>query len=170
MIVMSIIMVLMGLVLFPYSYYMQRTYVENSIDIVGQKWILAHKDIRNGKLYDVNRSANKILVFKKWEKQIKQYLLSGTVLPSLSNIVDPNVKEENPIQFESDIEILGFSGAWLDTADTVWYFIEAPSGSWAFFTGLTLISSTGVYLTVWYDTADLSSGRARQILLKPYLQ
>ncbi len=65
MIVVSIIMTLMGLVFFPYSYYMQRAYVENSIDIVGQKWILAHKDIRNGKLYDVSTSANKILIFKK---------------------------------------------------------------------------------------------------------
>jgi competence protein ComGF len=65
MIVVSIIMTLMGLVLFPYNYYMQRAYVENSIDIVGQKWILAHKDIRNGKLYDVSTSAHKILVFKR---------------------------------------------------------------------------------------------------------
>lgn len=69
MIVLSIIMTLMGLVFFPYTYYMQRAYVENSIDIVGQKWILAHKDIRNGKIFDTTAAttinAHKILVFKK---------------------------------------------------------------------------------------------------------
>lgn len=170
MIVVSIIMTLMGLVFFPYSYYMQRAYVENSIDIVGQKWILAHKDIRNGKLYDVSTSANKILIFKKWEKKIRQYLLSGTILPVINTPMLANTIEENSIQFESDIEILGFSGAWLDGFDTVWYYIEAPYGSWAFFTGSTLISSTGVLLSIGYPQADLTTWRARQILLKPYLQ
>ncbi len=39
-----------------------------------------------------------------------------------------------------------------------------------FYTGSTLISSTGVLLTVGYDGAELSSGRARQVLLRSYLQ
>ena len=49
MIVISIIMTLMGLVFFPYTYYMQRAYTENTVDTIAQNWILAHKDIRNGK-------------------------------------------------------------------------------------------------------------------------
>ena len=171
MIVVSILMTLMWLVLFPYTYYMQRAYVENSIDTVWQKWILAHKDIRNGKLYDVNISANKILVFKKWEGTVKQYLFSWGLIPNLGTISsNPSVKVESPIQFESSIEILGFSGAWLDNDSLVWYYIEAPYGSGAFFTGSNLISSTGILLTIGYSWAELTSGRARQIILKPYLQ
>lgn len=171
MIVISIIITLLGLVFFPYSYYMQRAHVENTIDIVGQKWILAHKDVRNWKLFDNYTTANKILVFKKGEEQIRQYLLSGTVLPSLSAIMpNPSLKEENPIPLESTILLLGFSGAWLDDEDIVGYYIEAPYGSGAFFTWTTLISSTGVLLTVGYNGADISTGRARQILLRSYLQ
>lgn len=171
MIVVSILMALMWLVLFPYTYYMQRAYVENSIDTIWQKWILAHKDIRNGKLYDVNVSANKILVFKKWEGTVRQYLFAGGAIPTLETInSSPSVKEESPIQLESSIEILGFSGAWLDKASLVWYYIEAPYGNWAFFTWSTLISSTGILLSIGYSWAELSSGRARQIILKSYLQ
>jgi hypothetical protein len=44
---------------------MQRAAVLTSVDTVGQGWILAHKDIRNGKLFEVNTTANKLLVFRK---------------------------------------------------------------------------------------------------------
>lgn len=46
MIVISIIMILMGIGLFPYQYYMQRGYVERATDGLAQEWILAHKAIR----------------------------------------------------------------------------------------------------------------------------
>lgn len=171
MIVIAIILMLLGLVFFPYNYYMQRAYVENTVDTIGQWWILAHKDIRNGKLYTTGATAHKVLVFQKGNTEIQQYLLTGTTLPNLSTIsTDSAYKAENPIRFESSVGILGFSGAWLDDSDTVGYFIEAPSGSWAFFTGTTLISSTGVLLRIGYEGAELSSGRARQILLRTYLQ
>lgn len=36
MIVIAIILMLLGLVFFPYNYYMQRAYVENTVDTIGQ--------------------------------------------------------------------------------------------------------------------------------------
>lgn len=173
MIVIAIILVLLSLVFLPYGYYMQRSYVERSIDTVGQGWILAHKDIRNGKLFDVSTTANKLLIFRQGATEIESYLLSGSTIPSLDPLpTDPNIiKKENPILLDSKIEILGFSGANIGNSTVLGYYIEAPSGSGTFFTGsLVPFSSTGVFVTIGYDGADISSGRARQILLRPYLQ
>ena len=50
MIVMTIIIVLLGIGFFPYSYYMERARVEAAIDRVGQEWIIAHESVRNGKM------------------------------------------------------------------------------------------------------------------------
>jgi hypothetical protein len=172
MIVIAIILVLLSLVFLPYGYYMQRSYVERSIDTVGQGWILAHKDIRNGKLYDEATTANKLLIFRKGATEIESYLLSGSTLPSLDTLAtNTEIKKENPIRLDSNIEILSFSGANISNSDILGYYIEAPYGSGAFFTGaLVPFSSTGVFVTIGYDGADISSGRARQVLLRPYLQ
>ncbi len=172
MIVIAIILVLLSLVFLPYGYYMQRSYVERSIDTVGQGWILAHKDIRNGKLFDVTTTANKILIFRQGATEIESYLLSGSTLPSLDTIaINTTLKKENPIRLDSNIEILSFSGANIGNSTVLGYYIEAPTGSGAFFTGSSVpFSSTGIFITIGYDGADISSGRARQILLRPYLQ
>lgn len=173
MIVIAIIMTLLGLVLFPYSYYMQRAYVENSIDIIWQKWILAHKDIRNGKWFDESTSANKILIFQKWSHEVTQYLLSGSSIPSITEFdTSADIKSEHSILLESTIEILWFSGFGITDEDNwLGYSILAPSWEGQFFTGsLVPFSSTGVVLTVWYADAEIASGRAREILLRPYLQ
>lgn len=45
-IVITIIMLLLGIGLFPYGYYMQRAYTERAADSVAQEWIMAHKAIR----------------------------------------------------------------------------------------------------------------------------
>jgi prepilin-type N-terminal cleavage/methylation domain-containing protein len=172
MIVIAIILVLLSLVFLPYGYYMQRSYVERSIDTVGQGWILAHKDIRNGKLFSEDRTANKLLIFRQGAAEIESYLLSGSTLPSLDTLeTNTDIKKENPIRLDSKIQIIGFSGANIDNSEFLGYYIEAPSGSGAFFTGsLIPFSSTGILLTIGYDGSDISSGRARQILLRPYLQ
>jgi hypothetical protein len=172
MIVIAIILVLLSLVLLPYGYYMQRSYVERSIDTVGQGWILAHKDIRNGKLFAENKTANKLLIFRQGATEIESYLLSGSTIPSLDTLdTNTNTRKENPIRLDSKINILNFSGANIGNSTVLVYYIEAPSGSGAFFTGaLVPFSSTGIFLTIGYDGADISSGRARQILLRPYLQ
>jgi prepilin-type N-terminal cleavage/methylation domain-containing protein len=172
MIVIAIILVLLSLVFLPYGYYIERSYVERSIDTVGQGWILAHKDIRNGKLFDLSTTANKLLIFRQGATEIESYLLSGSVIPSLVSLeTNTDIKKENPIRLDSGIKVLSFSGANIGNSDVLGYYIGAPYGSGAFFTGaLAPFSSTGVFLTIGYDGADISSGRARQILLRPYLQ
>ncbi|MFZ2256464.1 MAG: prepilin-type N-terminal cleavage/methylation domain-containing protein [Patescibacteria group bacterium] len=107
MIVIAIIMMLLGLVLFPYSYYMQRAYVENTGDTIAQGWILAHKDVRNGKLFDIGTTANKLLIFRKGSREVEQYLLSGSVIPELTLIENnPDIRREKSILSDSDVQIL----------------------------------------------------------------
>lgn len=65
MIVISIVIFLASLSFFPYAYYMKRSYVERSIDTLGQEWLIAHKDVRNGKLFSTDKHANIVLVFQK---------------------------------------------------------------------------------------------------------
>jgi prepilin-type N-terminal cleavage/methylation domain-containing protein len=76
MIVISIIITLIMLVGYPYSYYMERGYVERVGDSIAQNWILAHKDIRNGKIFDTAKNANMLIVFEKDKNVIEQYLFS----------------------------------------------------------------------------------------------
>lgn len=149
MIVIAIVIVLMGLVAFPYGYYMQRANVESAIDTVSQGWILAHKDIRNGKMFDAQeqKNANALLVFRKGSHEIKQYLFSGTVIPNISDMSPSDIREQNPISLGSQIEILGFSGI---TDDTLIYTIEAPYASGAFFVNNTLTGTNGVFVTLGY--------------------
>lgn len=176
MIVISIVIVLFSVSIFPYSYYMQRAYVERTIDSIGQEWVIAHKDVRNGKMFDTNKHANLILVFEKWREWIRQYLLSGTTIPTMGELVSPssnsNLREISPVIFDSNIQILSFS--WSNqhflNDRILAYIIEAPYGRWQFFTGSQLFSSTGIFLTIWYTGSTLESGRARKILLRPYLQ
>jgi hypothetical protein len=154
---------------------MERGYVERSLDSVGQEWILAHKDIRNGQLFDTNKHANKVLIFTKWSNMVESYLLSGSHIPDISEFhavpTFSDIKAEPSLRFDTRIEILELSGGLLAPTDTkVGYFIEAPYGSGAFFTGTTLFSATGVYLTIGYTGSTPETGRARKILLRPYLQ
>lgn len=171
MIVITIILSLVGLVLFPYSYYMERAYVERSIDEVGQNWILAHKEIRNGKIFSGSKNANTLLIFEKGSHEIKKYFLSWNTIPDPIE-TSTDIISANSIILDSQIEILSFSGAWISESDTkVGYLIMAPFATGAFFTGSNSpFSSTGIFLTIGYTGAELTAGRARQILLRPYLQ
>ena len=65
MIVLSIIGVLLSLVLFPYRYYMERAYADNAVNALAQEWILAHKEVRNGKIFSGTKNANIVLIFRK---------------------------------------------------------------------------------------------------------
>jgi Tfp pilus assembly protein PilE len=46
MIVISIVVILLGIAMFPYRYYMQRGYSERAADGIAQEWVLAHRAIR----------------------------------------------------------------------------------------------------------------------------
>lgn len=109
-VVIAIIMTLLGLIFFPYGYYMQRAYVERTTDTIGQGWVLAHKDIRNGRLYDIDKTANKVLILRKGSTRIDTYLLSGSRLPDFSTLdTNPDIKADTLIDFDSKVEILSFS-------------------------------------------------------------
>lgn len=66
-IVISIIMILLGIAMFPYGYYMQRSYTERAADGLSQEWVLAHKAIRSGLEFDpiAGKHAYLVFVFEK---------------------------------------------------------------------------------------------------------
>ncbi len=176
MIVISIVIFLASLSFFPYAYYMKRSYVERSIDTLGQEWLIAHKDVRNGKLFSTDKHANIVLVFQKWAPWISAYLLSGSTLPALEdfrvNTSNANIKFHKQFSFDSDIEVLGFRGfTGSQTLGKLGYLITAPHGSGAYFTGSSIpFTLTGIFLTIGYTWASLETWRARELLLRPYLQ
>jgi len=65
MIVIAIISILFTISLLPYGYYIERANLEKSTDMIGQEWILGHKDIRNGKTWTGGQNANEVFLFKK---------------------------------------------------------------------------------------------------------
>lgn len=60
-------MILLGIGMFPYGYYMQRSYTERASDGFAQEWVLAHKAIRSGIEFDpiADNHAQLFFVFEK---------------------------------------------------------------------------------------------------------
>ncbi len=176
MIVISIILFLVTFSLFPYSYYMKRSYVERSIDSLGQEWIMAHKDVRNGKLFSEEKHAHIVLIFEKWTEWIGEYLMSWATLPPIGDFTrDPtnaNIKFQKFSSFDTHIEVHGFRGFTGSTSVTkLGYLITAPYGSGVFFTdSSSTFTSTGIFLTIGYTWGSLKTGHARELLLRPYLR
>ncbi|MBP9779716.1 prepilin-type N-terminal cleavage/methylation domain-containing protein [Candidatus Gracilibacteria bacterium] len=177
MIVVLIIIFLFSFAIFPYSYYMKRSYVERSRDILGQEWILAHKEIRNGKLFDGDQHARTVLIFEKGSENISEYKYLGTDYPELTEFTptstNPNIKFEKYHEFDSGIKLQkyhGFTGA--ESNHKFGYMIQPPFGKGVFFTGglNSEFTLTGIYLTIGYNGASLETGHAREMLLRPYLQ
>lgn len=85
MLVVSIIVFLISLSLFPYAYSIKRSYVEKSRDMIAQEWILAHKSVKNGKLFEDEKHANMLFVFHRGSYSIERYsFLSGVVIADTS--------------------------------------------------------------------------------------
>jgi lipopolysaccharide export LptBFGC system permease protein LptF len=131
MVVIGIIMFLFSLTLFPYGYYMQRAYVERVADTVGQEWILAHKEIRNGKLLqsDTFAHANTLLVFRPQAQKIEKYYFSGSIDQIGDMSIDrlQQLEVAPSIDLDSSIRILSFSGTpILDQDRPLGYIIQAP--------------------------------------------
>lgn len=99
-------------------------------------------------------------------------MLSGTTIPELSSFSsNQDIRKEKSIILDSRVNILGFSSEIGNEEEFLGYYIEAPYARGMFFTGsLVPFSSTGVFLRIGYNGAQLESGRAREILLRPYLQ
>ena len=159
MIVITLVVILMGIALFPYDYYMDRSRVEKNIDMVAQEWILAHNDIKNGLLYDASSHAHLYLHFPLWSNTLDLYTSSGDLSRD---------KPYKTLKFDRNIQIQAFSGIELGWSSEVVYHIQPPYGHGAFSTGWTEVVLTGVTLILGYPGASLESGRARRILLRPY--
>lgn len=177
MIVISILIFLVSFALFPYAYYMKRSYVERTRDIIGQEWIIAHKEIRNWKLFSSWKHANTVFVFERNAWWIYEYSVSWQTIPNIQEFImeptNPDIKFERLISFDSDIKLLDFRGyAGAENHDKFWYMIRAPYGTGIFFTGGTASSLylTGIYLTIGYNGSISQAGHQREVLLRPYLQ
>lgn len=160
MIVMTMIAILFGIALFPYNYYMDRARVEKNIDHLAQEWILAHNDIRNGYLYDTESHAHFYLHFPLGAEKVDIYMSTWGMSPQ---------KYLRSVPFDKGIGIRWFSGITLgDSSTGVVYHIAPPLAEWLYSTGATELSLTGIHMTLGYDGAPLETGRARQVLLRPY--
>ena len=182
MIVVTIIMILFGMSILPYGYYMDRAYLERTTDAIGQEWILSHKQVRNGISF-TSGNANTIFIFEKWSWEIKRYRTTSGTDTLLSPFPEKSCREnltssdiacvDTPIVLDKNILILGFSGGSVDLAweDFLGYTIFAPSASGGFFTGSRLFSpDTWVSLTIGYTLSDIDGPRSRHMLLTPYLR
>lgn len=174
-IVISIIITLFGITLFPYAYYMERSHAENARDSLGEEWIIAHKEIRNGKIFTPPHHANIAFVFEKGSEHIGKYLLTGAVFPWFGALSEPlveSVKKEKDLDFNAKIGVISFRWfTWAESTNKLVYFISAPYATGEFYTEeLGSFYSSGIFLTLGYTGASLEGGRAREILLRPYLQ
>ncbi len=159
MIIISMIMILMGITMFPYSYYMDRSRVEKESDMLSQEWILAHSDVKNGILYDGISHAHLYFSFHTGSSTIDVTLSTGGTSPE---------KIYKTIYLEKGIEIQSMSGLNLGKTSTLTYHIAPPYGIGRFSTGWGEFDHTGILLRFGYRWATLESGRSRQILLRPY--
>ena len=177
MIVMAIIIILLGIWIFPYRLHMQRAYTERAADWISQEWILAHKAVRSGIEFDpVSRSHARILmVFEKWKSEIATYLVaSGVTINDVTSLpIGPtSLQKYKSLILEDGVSITGFTGDIFTSTTTVGYMISPPSGSGIFFTG-SLISGMplkNVRLIVGYPGAFADAWRSREVLLRWYLQ
>ncbi len=171
LLVLSIVGILMALGMFPYAEYMRQASLSSAVDTVAQEWILAHKEVRNGILFDDTTSDEKhahiVIAFEKNTSTIREYLLSGGTLPiSLTN--DPNSRLHKTFDLERGIIVQAFSGI---TTDTLYYLMAPPYATGSFFDGTRMpLNTQEVILQIGYPGSQIVSGRAKEILLKPYLQ
>lgn len=173
-IVLTIMMILLWIGLFPYGYYMQRGYTERAADAIGQEWVLAHKAIRWGIEFDTlaETHAHLFFVFETWSSEINSYLLSGSALPDINSLpTSPTIlRKYKTLYMENGVKILGFSGSLAGIGNRVWYMISPPNGDGIFFTGTTALHYSGATIIVGYPWASVNTGRSREVLLRTYLK
>jgi len=173
-IVITIIVILFGISMFPYGYYMQRSYVDRAIDGVWQEWILSHKAIRWGLVFDEKRKhATVLMVFEKGKSDIETYILSGSSLPDISSLSTDieKIKKYKTLHLDNDVKILGFSWDLTPMWDKIGYIITPSEGDGFFYKDASNpYVFTGARMILGYDGATLGSGRAKEILLRTYLK
>ena len=177
-VVISIIVILLGIAMFPYKYYMQRGYTERAADGIAQEWVLAHKAIRWGLRFDPlsSKHARLFFVFQTGSTTIDSYLLSGSVdaatfiLPDLGNLIDTNIIKYKTLTLDDGVQILDFTGSLYGSGSRVGYLISPPYGDGIFFDWSSSGSLDDARIIVGYPWADTITGRAREVLLRTYLK
>ncbi len=181
MIVISIIVILLGIAMFPYRYYMERGYTERAADGIAQEWVLAHRAIRWGLQFapPYPKHARLFFIFQTGSHTIESYLLSGSTdttftLPDISmsamlNIANTDIIKYKTLSLDDSVEILGFTGSLSGSGERVGYMISPPYGDGIFFTQAQSGSLDDARIIVGYRGADTITGRAREILLRTYL-
>lgn len=113
MIVLAIMAIVLTIGLFPYADILERVALSNSADLVAQEWILAHKEVRNGILFQspIERSAPEkhahlLFVFEKNARTITEYLLSGAAIPDRFN--EGVIYDFRTIQLERGVSVRKF--------------------------------------------------------------
>ncbi len=84
---------------------------------------------------------------------------------------DPNkIRKYKTFSIENGVQILDFTGSLIGIVDKVGYLISPPYGDGVFFTGSTQSGSlTDARIILGYPSADIYTGRAREMLLRTYL-
>lgn len=176
MTVIGIIVFLFSMITFPYTYYMDRALVERDLDTIGQEWILAHKEIRSGKIFTSVplTHASTLIVFASWAGDIEKYSFTGSIqdLLPLSPEKLSHLKKERPIiDFDSSIRIQSWTWIAQDSnIKVLYYVIRAPYANGFFSTGSSWYEDTTVSLQFGFDGGSPENGRIRSIYLRPYLK
>jgi prepilin-type N-terminal cleavage/methylation domain-containing protein len=184
MIVISIIVILLGIAMFPYRYYMQRWYTERAADGIAQEWVLAHRAIRWGLQFDPvarNKHARLFFVFQTGAATVESYLLSGStdlatfalpdIVPSsFPDTSNPDIIHYKTLTLDDGVEILGFTGSLYGSGERIGYMISPPYGDGIFFDWSSSGSLDDARVIVGYPGADTITGRAREVLLRTYLR
>jgi hypothetical protein len=161
MIVIAMVIILVWASIFPYTYYMDRARVEKTIDAISQEWVIAHQKIRGWFLAPGTTSHAHIYV---------DIIKGGnSLIFSTSTGELASRKSYKTYTFDKHITILSMSGAFDPMLGSLVYHIAPPLAQSTFFTGaVDEWYLTGIILTLGYPGAIPGSGRARDILLRPY--
>ncbi len=161
MIVIAMILIILSTSIFPFAYYMERARVEKTTDKIAGEWIITHQDIRGWRLHDGISHAYAEIEMNVWNN----FITYSTYTGSTSTRV-----EYKKYTFDRSITILGFTGIIDPMMTQLRYRIAPPyaTGVFSSWSSSPELYLSGVIMTVGYSGATRESGRARDILLRPY--
>lgn len=184
MIVIAIVGILMGISVLPYGEYMDRARLSNNVDAISQEWILAHKEVRNGKIFpdgdtDATNDSHATIIFefdeenqkmKKFLYKTKKEPVDETRLADIDynalDFVNPNgsdLRLDKEIPLERNVKLYGTEFS--NPNETIYYAILPPYGEGKFNDGTSQKT-----IKIGLPTNDENSTKIKNILLRSYLQ